>query len=129
MNAGRLNKRIKFIGLSSTDDGSGGSVSTETDLITTWGALEAMNMGRTVQQATEAGISVLNETRILIIRYRASFTPTKDMLFVDMDFPDEKYTIVSSTPYWPGSKTGFEAKDDVAFQNKRYIYILGVKRD
>jgi SPP1 family predicted phage head-tail adaptor len=126
MNPGVFNKRIKFIQVSSTQNEFGGAAPIETDILTTWGSLEPVRQYN--QWAIEAGASVLNQDRILKIRYRESFQPSKSMLFIDESAPDTAYTIHAISPYWPGTKTGFEVADDKVYQDKRYLYIVGVKR-
>jgi len=133
MNPAKLNHRIRFAQLSSTTDQYGGNTATESPVVvtdtgsdTTWGGLEPI---RQYQQAgLEAYASVLNESKILTIRFRSFFTPTKDMIFEDLNTPGDIYTIHSILPYWPGAKVTFQNLDDKVYKDRNFVFILGVKR-
>lgn len=121
MNPAKLNHRIKFIGLSEpTADEYGGVTAIETDLLTTWGSLVPIKQNN--QLALEAGASVLNGDKVLIIRKRNSFTPAKDMKFQDLNNPDDFYTVHSILPIVESQTK------NTPFNDKWYIQILGVKR-
>lgn len=127
MNPGKLNKRIKFIQLVNNDDGYGGTNPTYTDILTTWGALEPIRQYN--QLAIEAGASVLNEDTTLIIRARNGFRPDKSMLFTDQSDPTKVWAIKSVLPYYPGTKQGFESKQDAVYHDKEFVYIVGIKTE
>jgi SPP1 family predicted phage head-tail adaptor len=131
MNPGQFNKRIKFIKITGTPDIYGGRIATYTDFLTTWGSLEPMRQYN--QLSFAAGTSELNEDVILKLRYRESFRPDKTFLFVDVSDPTEInapiYSIKSVLPYYPGTKIGFENNQETAYQNKLFIYIIGVKTE
>lgn len=127
MNPGKLNHRIRFIQLTQTQNEYLGSEVAEMPVIcsdiaptdVTWGDLQPIRQND--QLALEAGASVLNGDRVLKIRYRASWQPEKDMLFEDATESGIKYTVHSILPYDEKNKNG-------VFQDKKFIYILGIKR-
>jgi len=127
MNPGKLNHRIKFSRLVSTQNESlGAEVSFEPVVVsdtdtpdTTWGDLRPPRYND--QLALEAGASVLNGDRVLKIRYRNSFQPTKDMMFEDVQ-QAQKYTVHAILPY-------DEKKKNDVFKDREFIYILGKKRE
>lgn len=127
MNPGKLNHRIKFSRLVSTQNESMGAVAafeavtvSDTDTPdTTWGDLRPPRYND--QLALEAGASVLNDDKVLKIRYRTNFTPTKDMMFEDVQ-AGQKYTVHAIIPYDEKTKNG-------VFEDKKFIYILGKKRE
>lgn len=127
MNPGKLNHRIKFSRIVSTQNEYLGAntsfepvVVSDTDTPdTTWGDLRPIQQRD--QLALEAGASVLNGDRVLKIRYRPNFTPTKDMVFEDVQ-EAQQYTIHAILPY------DEKSKNDV-FEDKKFIYILGKKRE
>ena len=121
MNPGQFNHRIKFTELVASTPGATGAVTVNhipvvcsqtapTD--TTWGSLEPIKQWN--QVAIEAGASVLNGDRVLVLRYRDGWQPTKNMIFEDMEHPGDVYTVHSILPYYPGSKS--------TFQNKQTLY-------
>lgn len=135
MNPGKLNHRIQFSQTSpSTPDASGGvneiitpvvcSDTTPTNV--TWGSLEPIKQYN--QLAIEAGASILNGDKILVIRYRNMFQPTKSMIFEDLNNPGDIYTVHSITPYYPGTKASFQNTQAVVYKDQVFIFILGVKR-
>lgn len=140
MNPGQLNKRVQFLTNTSTKNDYGGTqyitepcsnVSDGIDDSVTWGSLEPY---RQYKQLTEtADIAQLDSAIVLKIRYRNSFTPTKSMLFRDVSDPNEieppLYSIQSILPYFPGAKQSFQASNDVVFQNKKFVWIVGIKTD
>lgn len=129
MNSARLNHRIKFSQITITQNDSGGAVSTlvpvavseinPTDV--TWGELKPVSARN--QLALDAGASVLNGDKILMIRKRAMFTPEKDMLFEDLNTPGDVYTIHAILPYYEN-----EYKQQ-PYRDSEYITILGTKRN
>jgi len=121
MNPAKLNHRIKFIGLSApTPDEYGGVTAIETDLLITWGSLVPVKQSN--QLALEAGASVLNGDKILIIRKRNSFIPAKDMKFQDLNNPSDTYTVHSIFPIVESQSK------NTPFNDNWYIQILGIKR-
>lgn len=135
MNAGKLNHRIKFSQIiSGVPDEFGGitptiipvvcSETSPTDV--TWGSLEPIKQWN--QQAMEAGANVFNGDKMLVIRYRSNFTPTKSMIFEDLNNPGDMYDIHSIIPYWPGAKQTFQGTKDPVYKDQVYIFILGKKR-
>ena len=143
MNPGLFNKRIRFFVETATQNEYGGSVTTLTPLsnvspdakdgdhTATWGALEPIRQYH--QFAIEAGASVMNGDRFLKIRKRASFYPTKDMVFQDISDPNntnpDTYTIISVLPYWPGAKASFQNGQETAYHDQYFVWMLGVKRN
>lgn len=138
MNPGQLNRRVQFFENISTQNDYGGTeyvtqpcpnVSQGTDTSVTWGSLEPY---RQYKQLTEtADVAQLDSAIVLKIRYRESFTPTKSMLFRDISDTDgqQLYAIQSILPYYPGAKQSFQAANDVVFNPKKFIWIVGVKTD
>ena len=127
MNPGKLNHRIKFTQLiASIPDSFGGVTAIQTELLTTWGSLEPIKQYQ--QLALEGFASVLNGDRILVIRYRKGFTPSKDMIFEDLNTPGDTYTIHSILPYWPGSASAFQNSQSTPYQDTNFVFILGTKR-
>lgn len=126
MNPGKLNHRIKFTQLTgSTLDEYGGVTAIQTDVRTTWGSLEPIKQYQ--QYSLQGAASVLNGDKILIIRKTKEFTPSKDMLFEDLNNGDV-YTIHSILPYWPGTSVGFQSNQQTTYQDNFFIFILGIKR-
>lgn len=140
MNPGLFNKRIKFFKETVVQNEFAGS---ETSMIAvpnvspdaadqsaTFGSLEPIRQYN--QFAIEAGASILNGDRILKIRRRAGFYPSKDMIFQDISDPSnaspDTYTIVTVLPYWPGTKSAFQNSQESAYHDQYFIYIIGVKR-
>lgn len=129
MNIGRLNHRIKFSRITITQNDSGGAVSTLEPVVVseyeptdvTWGELKPVTQRN--QLALEAGASVLNGDKILLIRKRALFTPEKEMLFEDLNNAGDVYTIHAILPYYEQS-----SKQD-PYKDNEYIIILGTKRN
>ncbi len=140
MNPGQFNRRIQFFQNISTQNEYGGTeyitqpcpgVSEGADTSVTWGSLEPY---RQYKQLTEvADISQLDSAIVLKIRYRDSFKPDKSMLFRDIsDIPNGEqpmYAIQSILPYYPGAKSSFQAANDVVFNIRKFIWIVGVKTD
>lgn len=137
MNPGLFNKRIKFLQETAPTDEFGGAnpvlapvpnVSDATDPSTTWGSLEPIRQYH--QFAIEAGASVMNGDKILKIKKRAAFTPNKSMVFQDVSNPGitETYTIVTVSPYWPGTKSGFQNNQETTYHDQYFLYIVGVRR-
>ncbi len=124
MNPGKLNTRITFSEITSTKNIYGGTTPTRTDILTTWGSLEPVKAFN--QIALEAGATVMNEDRICVIRYRASFTPKANMQFRDDNNEGVVYTIKSITPYYPST---LSRVPNGPYQDKLYVYIVGVKTD
>lgn len=134
MNPGKFNHRIRFMQETTAPDGYGGvtvsfvpvvcSDNVPTDV--TWGDLQPIKQWN--QLALEAGASVLNGDRTLIIRYRKNFTPDKSMLFEDLNTPGELYTVHSISPYYPGSKSNFQNNDQQVYNDNVFVFILGKKR-
>lgn len=126
MNPAKLNHRIKFAQEESTQNEYGGSVMELVPVVcsdiapadVTWGDLRPVKQYN--QLAIEAGASVLNGDKILIIRYRSSFTPSKSMLFQDIT-EGVWYTIHAILPY------DEKQKNDV-FQDAKFVYVVGAKR-
>lgn len=127
MNPGQLNRRIIFTQLTNTKNEYGGTTSHPTTVLETWGSLSPIRQYN--QIAIEAGASAANGDIILIIRYRNSFQPAINMLFMDEQSPQIVYTIKSILPYYPGTKVTFENASTKPYQNKLFIYIVGVKTD
>jgi head-tail adaptor len=134
MNPGQLNHRIKFSQLVSATDQYGGVSESLQDVVCsetltpsiTWGVVEPIRQYH--QWAIEAGANVLNGDKVLIIRYRDFWQPTKSMIFEDLETPGDVYNVQSMTPYYQGTKSGFQAKQSTAYRDQNYIQILGVKR-
>lgn len=134
MNPGKLNHRIRFIQLTQTQNEYLGSEVTGVPVIcsdieptdVTWGDLQPIRQYN--QLALEAGASVLNGDKILIIRYRKTWQPEKDMLFEDITNAGIFYTIHAILPYYQGAKATFQNTDETPYQDKVFIYILGIKR-
>jgi hypothetical protein len=136
MNIGKLNHRLRFAQLSNGPvSPSGGysvietpcvcSTSTPTDQ--TWGSCEPYREYH--QKVMEADATVLNSSRLVVIRYRNMWQPLKDMIFEDMNTPGDIYTIHSVTPYYPGAKVTFQSSQDTVYKDKEYVFILGTKRE
>lgn len=120
MNPSELNHRIKFTQLTAEANEYIGNTAVETDILTTWGSLKPIKQNN--QYALEAGASVLNGDKILIIRRRENFTPSKDMIFTDLNNPTDVYTIHSIFPI-------METKTKTTpFNDNWYVQILGIKR-
>lgn len=134
MNPGKLNHRIRFAQLTATPNDYGYASPVETPVVctdiaptdTTWGDLQPIRQYN--QFAIEQGASVLNGDKMLIIRYRQSWQPTKDMIFEDMNTPGDIYTIKSILPYQQGAKSTFQNSDSKVYKDRDYIFILGIKR-
>ena len=134
MNPGKLNHRIRFKQQVATPNDSGGStvsytpvVCSETDPTdVTWGDLQPIKQWN--QSAMEAGASILNGDRTLVIRWRSSFYPTKSMIFEDLNNPGDEYTVHSILPYYPGSKSTFQNTDAMVYKDQVFVFILGKKR-
>lgn len=77
---GRFRYKITFYEQVSTPDGYGGTTVTLTQVLETYAVREKLREGS--QLALEAGASVLNSDCYFVIRYRAAFTPKKDMNLV-----------------------------------------------
>lgn len=127
MNPGKLNRRIKFIELTHVENEYGGTTPQQTASLTTWGSLEPIRQYN--QIAIEAGATAENGDRILIIRYRQSWQPTTNMLFVNESEDDIVYTVKSILPYYPGYNRNTLRDENKVFQDKEYIYIVGVRTD
>lgn len=134
MNPGKLNHRIRFMQEVATPDGNGGSVMTTEPVVcsettptdVTWGDLQPIKQWN--QAAFEAGLSVENGDKMLIIRYRKNFQPTKSMIFEDLNNPGDTYTVRAISPYQPGSKSTFQNTDQTVYKDQVYVFIMGVKR-
>lgn len=137
MNPGKLNHRIKFSLETSTVDQFGGvsvvshpvvcSDTVPTD--TTWGSLEPMsNRSAYNQLFVELGATVFNLSKMLAIRWRKSFTPTKAMIFEDLNNPGDIYTVHAIMPYYPSVKTTMVSNDQKPFKDQVFILIVGIKR-
>lgn len=126
MNPAKLNHRIKFSQLTATQDEYGGVTPAPVELLTTWGDLQPIRQYN--QAAIEAGASVLNGDKQLIIRYRNAFTPAKDMIFEDLNTPGDIYTVHAILPYYQGAKNTFQNLNEKVYKDKNFIYIVGVKR-
>jgi hypothetical protein len=138
MNPGQLNRRVQFFENISTKNDYGGTeyvtqpcpnVSDGTDTSVTWGSLEPYRQYHQITQT--ADITQLDSAIILKIRFRESFIPTKSMIFRDVSDGDgqQLYGIQSILPYYPGAKASFQASNDVVFNQKKFIWIVGVKTD
>lgn len=127
MNPGKLNKRIRFQLITNTKNQFGGTTPVVTNSLVTWGSLSPIRQYN--QVAIEAGATVLNGDIILIIRYRKGWQPLKNMLFMDESTPNIVYIIKSILPYYPGIKTTFENSQNKPYQDKLFIYIVGVKTE
>lgn len=137
MNPGKLNHRIKFSQevSSANPNGSGGQVITFEPVVcsdtaptdTTWGDLQPIKQYN--QLAIEAGASLLNGDKMLVMRYRKNFTPTKSMIFEDLNNPGDVYTVHSISPYYPGQKAAFQNTESTVYKDQVFIFILGKKRD
>lgn len=135
MNPGKFNHRIKFSQVTSGEANEYGGVDptlvpvvcSQTDPTdTTWGSLEPIKQWN--QAAIEAGANVLNGDKMLVIRWRSSFQPTKSMIFEDLNNPGEIYTVHSITPYYPGTKASFQNAQDTVYKDQVFVFILGKKR-
>jgi hypothetical protein len=134
MNPGKLNHRIRFMQETVSFDDAGGQTITTTPVVcsqtdptdVTWGDLQPIKQWN--QLALEAGASVLDGDRTLVIRWRASFYPKKDMLFEDLNNPGDIYTVHSILPYYPGSKSTFQNTDAAVYKDQVFVFILGKKR-
>lgn len=127
MNPGKLNRRIQFIELTSQKNEYGGTTPFQTPSIETWGSLEPIRQYN--QIAIEAGATAENGDRIMVIRYRASWQPKVNMLFVNQSEPGIVYTIKSISPYYPGTVSNFQNKQETVYQDQKYIYIVGIRTD
>jgi hypothetical protein len=65
----------------------------------------------------------------LIIRYRKNFTPTKDMIFEDLNNPGDIYTVHAISPYYPGTKAMYQNSQQTVYKDNVFVFILGIKRD
>jgi hypothetical protein len=134
MNPGKLNHRIRFMQETVSFDDAGGQTVTYTPVVcsqtdptdVTWGDLQPIKQWN--QLALEAGASVLDGDRTLVIRWRSSFYPTKSMLFEDLNNPGDIYTVHSILPYYPGSKSTFQNTDAAVYKDQVFVFILGKKR-
>jgi SPP1 family predicted phage head-tail adaptor len=126
MNPGKLNHRIKFYQLTNTVSASGGNTPSLTEILTTWGSLEPVRQYN--QLAIEAGASVLNGDKQLIIRKRDSFMPEKDMVFDDLNNPGDSFTVHAILPYWEGTSAKFQNTQSAVYHDNYYWFIVGVKR-
>lgn len=135
MNPGKLNHRIKFTQTSSSaPDQFGGVDEILTPVIcsetiptdVTWGSLEPIKQYN--QLAIEAGASILNGDKILVIRYRKNFVPTKSMIFEDLNNPGDIFTVHSITPYYPGTKAIYQNSQETVYKDQLFVFILGIKR-
>lgn len=134
MNPGKLNHRIRFAQLTATVNDYGYTPPVETAVVcsqtaptdVTWGNLEPIKQYD--QFAIELGASVLNGDRALIIRHRNNFTPTKDMIFEDLNNPGDIYTIKAISPYYPGTKIAFQSNQQQVYKDNVWVFILGIKR-
>lgn len=127
MNPGKLNRRIHFQLLTNQKNEYGGTTPVISEELTTWGSLEPIRQYN--QIAIEAGATALNGDRILTIRYRDSWKPKENMLFMDESNPNDVFAIKSILPYYPGTKSTFQNTQNKPYQDKLFIYILGVKTD
>lgn len=138
MNPGQLNRRVQFFINTSTENEYGGTeyitepclgISDGIDSSVTWGSLEPYRQYHQITQT--ADITQLDSAIILKIRYRESFTPTKSMIFRDVSDNDgqQMFAIQSILPYYPGAKASFQATNDVVFNQKKFIWIVGIKTD
>lgn len=127
MNPGKLNRRLQFIELTNQKNEYGGTTALQTPTIETWGSLEPIKQYN--QIAIEAGATAENGDRIAIIRYRASWKPKVNMLFVNQSEPGIVYTIKSISPYYPGAIANFQNKQESVYQDREYIYIVGIRTD
>jgi len=134
MNPGKLNHRIRFFQETSTQNSSGGAVATNVPVVcsqtiptdVTWGDLQPIKQYH--QWAIEAGASVLNGDKTLVIRYRKAFTPTKSMLFEDLNNPGDIYTVHAISPFYPGTKSSFQNTEATVYKDQVFVFILGIKR-
>jgi len=134
MNPGKLNHRIRFFKEVSALNSSGGAVLTETPLVcsqtaptdVTWGDLQPIKQYH--QWAIEAGATVLNGDKTLVIRYRSMFTPQKGYLFEDLNNPGDIYTVHAISPYYPGTKSSFQNTEATVYKDQVFVFILGIKR-
>lgn len=127
MNPGKLNHRIKFSQPTVVISPSGGQTPSYTEVLTTWGSLEPIRQYS--QLAQEAGASVLNGDKQLVIRRRDSFTPTKDLIFEDLNNPGDIYTVHAILPYWEGAQSKFQNSQSAPYHDQYYIFIFGRKRE
>lgn len=137
MNPGKLNHRIKFSIETSTENPSGGSAVTVVPCVcsdtaptdVTWGDLQPMSRAGVYNQlSVELGATAFNESKILVIRYRKTFTPTKAMIFEDLNYPGDVYTVHSIVPYYPGTKSTFQNSQSMVYKDNVYVFIVGIKR-
>lgn len=97
---GRLNHKIAFYRMTSTDDGYGGSNISETLVLETKASRQRIAvtqaMGESQQMVTDAGATAFNQDMYFIIRNRKGFFPQKNDKVV-VDGTDE-YTINGIIP-------------------------------
>lgn len=138
MNPGKLNHRIRFAQLISATDQYGATTPDETPVVcseiiptdVTWGSLEPLSrVGVYNQLAQELGASVFNLSKILVLRYRKNFTPLKNMIFEDLNYPGDIYTVHSITPYYPGTKSQFQNNQQQVYKDNVFVFVVGIKRD
>jgi len=135
MNPGKLNHRLQFKRQVSTQNDSGGSVLTYTDLVVsetdpinvTWGSLEPIKQWN--QLAIEAGASVMTQDRVCILRYRALFGNNPGAFFKastieDLNNPGNVYMFHSILPYQPGSKSTFQNTDQQVYKDRVWVFML-----
>lgn len=135
MNPGQLNHRIKFSLETATQNASGGSSVSYTPVVcsdtvptdVTWGDLQPIS-SRYKELAVELGATVFNTSKMLRIRYRKNFTPTKAMIFEDLNYPGDIYIIHSILPYYPGTKSTFQNNQQTVYKDNVWVYIIGIKR-
>jgi len=134
MNPGKLNHRLRFSQEVSAQNSAGGYSVSEIAVIcsdtaptdTTWGSVEPIKQWN--QQAMEAGANVFNGDRMIVIRWRGMFTPTKSMLIYDLNNPGDVYTVHSLLPFDPGTKAAFQNNQQVTYKDQKFVFILGKKR-
>jgi hypothetical protein len=134
MNPGKLNHRIQFALETSVPNTYGGvsislvpvvcSETVPTDV--TWGDLQPIRQYH--QSAIEAGANVMNGDKVLKIRYRKMFYPTKGMIFYDLNNPGDTFTVHAILPYDPGTKSAFQSNQSTVYKDQIFIFILGIKR-
>lgn len=134
MNPGKLNHRLRFSQETDTINDAGGSTESEIPVVcsdtvptdVTWGSVEPIKQWN--QQAMEAGANVFNGDRMIVIRFRMTFTPTKSMLIYDLNNPGDVYTVHSLLPFDPGTKSSFQNSQQTPYKDQKFVFILGKKR-
>lgn len=134
MNPGKLNHRLQFSQEVSTQNIYGGAdiilmpvvCSQTVPTNVTWGSVEPIKQWN--QVAMEAGASVLNGDRQIVIRYREMFYPTKSMIIEDLNNPGDIYTVHSILPYYPGTKSTFQNTEKTVYKDQVFVFILAKKR-